>query len=179
MLGEVTDVLEVVPFIQRDSDIGAVVEATTIMMIQNCRNRKDCWLKALAILIYHPGKRISNAPTSLWSPWCVVLSEGERGETDLIQMHFETGDARPIRQHPHRISYSAREEVAMQLKKMQEMSVIQPSKSQWSSPVVLFRKKDGSHRFCVDYCMLNSVMKADTFPLPRIDHLLDKFVKSE
>ena len=64
--------------------------------------------------------------------------------------------------------YSAKEEVVRQLKKMQEMSVIQPSKSPWSSPVV----------FCVDYRKLNSVTKADTFPLPRIDDLLDQLGKS-
>jgi len=59
------------------------------------------------------------------------------------------------------------------------MSVIQPSKLPWSSPVVLVRKKDGSHRFCVDYRKLNNVTKADTFPLPRIDDLLDQLGKSE
>jgi len=36
-----------------------------------------------------------------------VLSEGERGEIDLIQMDIETGDAGSIRQHPHRMPYSA------------------------------------------------------------------------
>jgi len=108
-----------------------------------------------------------------------VLSEEERGETDLIQMDIETGDARPIRQHSRRMPYSAREEMARQLKKIQEMAVIQPSKSPWSSPVVLVRKKDGSHRFCMDYRKLNSVTKADLFPMPRIDDLLDQLGKSE
>ena len=74
--------------------------------------------------------------------------------------------------------FAAREEVAKQLKKMHEMAVIQPSKSPWSSPVILVQKKDGSHRFCVDYCKLNSVTKADTYPLPWIDDLLDQVGKS-
>ena len=57
---------------------------------------------------------------------------------------------------------------------MQESGVIQPSKSPWSSPVVMVRKRDETHRFCVDYRKLNAVTKADTFPLPHIDDLLDQ-----
>ena len=46
------------------------------------------------------------------------------------------------------------------------------------SPVILVRKKNGSHHFCVDYRQLNSVMKPDRFPLPRIDDLLDQLAES-
>ena len=70
--------------------------------------------------------------------------------------------------------FAVREEVARQLRKMQEAHIIQPSTSPWASPVVMVRKKDGSHRFCVDYQRLNAVTKADTYPLPRIDDLLDQ-----
>ena len=107
-----------------------------------------------------------------------ALEDRERGETDLIQLEIDTGNAPPNKQHPRRMPFSVREEVAKQLKKMQEMAVIQPSKSPWSSPIVLVRKKDGSHRFCIDYRKLNSVTKADSFPLPRIDDLLDELGKS-
>ena len=107
------------------------------------------------------------------------LEEGERGETDLVRMAIDTYDASPRKQAPRRMPYTVRQEVAKQLKAMQQSGVIQPSCSPWSSPVVMVRKKDGSHRFCVDYRGLNSVTKADTFPLPRIDDLLDQLGKAK
>ena len=97
------------------------------------------------------------------------LEKGERGETDLIQMEIDTGDAAP------------RSEIAFarQLKDMQENGVIQASKSPWSCPVVLVQKNDGSLRFCVDYSELNSVTKPNTFPLLTIDTLLDELGKAK
>ena len=80
----------------------------------------------------------------------------------------------PKKQAPRRMLFAVRQEVAKQLKSMQQNQVIQPSHSPWSSPVVMVRKKDGFHRFCVDYRGLNAVTKADTFPLSRIDDLLDQ-----
>ena len=62
--------------------------------------------------------------------------------------------------------------MSRQLKKMQDAGVIRASSSPGASPVVLVRKKDGTHRFCVDYRELNRVTKQDTFPLPRVDDLL-------
>ena len=73
----------------------------------------------------------------------------------------------PRRQHLRRMPFVVREEVSKQLKMIQNLDV---SCSPWASPVVLVRKKDGSHRFCVDY----SVTKLDSFPLPTIDDLLDQ-----
>ena len=94
------------------------------------------------------------------------LEEGEPGETSLVTMEIDTGDANPRKQPPRRMPFMVREEIARQLRNMQRDGVIQPSNSPWSSPVVMVRKKDGSHRFCVDYRELNSVTKVDTFPYP-------------
>ena len=107
------------------------------------------------------------------------LEEGERGETDLVHMEINTGDAYPRKQRMRRMPFALRQEVARQLRSMQENGVIQPSKSPWASPVVLVRKRDGSHRFCVDYRNLNAVTKRDNFPLPRIDDLLDVLSQSK
>lgn len=106
------------------------------------------------------------------------LEEGERGETGIVQLEIDTGDAPPRRQPPRRMPFVVRQEVAKQLKQMQKAGVVQPSCSPWSSPVVMVRKRDGSNRFCVDYRGLNAVTKADTFPLPRIDDLLDQLSKA-
>ncbi len=42
----------------------------------------------------------------------------------------------------------------------------------------MVQKKDGSHRFCVDYRQLNAVTKLGTYPLPRVDDLLDQLGES-
>jgi len=103
-----------------------------------------------------------------------ALEDGERGETGIVQMKIDTADATPKRHPVRRTPFAARQEIAKQLRDMQEQHVITPSDSPWASPVVLVRKKDGSLRFCIDYRSLNSVTKTDTFLLPRIDDLLDQ-----
>ena len=86
------------------------------------------------------------------------LEKGERGETDLVELRIDTADTPPSRQRARRMPFAVWKEVAKQLKMMQNLDVIQPSRSPWASPVVLVRKKDGSHRFCVDYRELNSLI---------------------
>ena len=103
-----------------------------------------------------------------------ALEEGELGATDLLQFEIDTGDATPTKLRPYRIPFAVRKEVSAMLEKMEAAGVIQPSSSPWASPIILVRKKDGSHRFCVDYRALNAVTKTDTFPLPCINDLLDQ-----
>ena len=61
---------------------------------------------------------------------------------------------------------------------MLDKNIISPSQSPWSSPVILVWKKDGSLRFCVDYCKVNSVTRKDAYPLSRIDDTLDTLAGS-
>ena len=45
--------------------------------------------------------------------------------------------------------------------------------------IVLVKKKDGSHRFCVYYRRLKSVTKMDAFPFPRVDDILDMLTQTQ
>ena len=99
------------------------------------------------------------------------LEPNERGETDVLTIEIDTGDACPKRQPARRMPFAAWAEVAKQLQSMQETGVIQPSSSPWASPFVMARKRDETYRFCVE---LNAVTKTDTFLLPRNDNLLDQ-----
>ena len=56
---------------------------------------------------------------------------------------------------------------------MLDHGIIEHSSSDWASPLVIVRKKDSSLRLCMDYRRLNSHSKADAYPMPRVDDLID------
>ena len=58
------------------------------------------------------------------------------------------------------------------LKELQEKGVIQESASQFASPIVLVRKKNGDLRLCIDYRKLNSRTIHDQYSIPKIEDTL-------
>ena len=68
------------------------------------------------------------------------------------------------------------EEVWNHLQEMLESGAIWPSQSAWCNAVVLVRKKDGGLWFCIDFCHLNAHIKKDSYPLPRIQEVLESLV---
>jgi hypothetical protein len=64
-------------------------------------------------------------------------------------------------------------ELKKNIDEMLEAGIIRPSTSEYASPVVLVRKKDGSIRFCVDFRLLNKVTRPISYPLPRINDAMN------
>ena len=62
----------------------------------------------------------------------------------------------------------------LQLQELLEKRFIRPSVSPWGAPVLLFKKKDGTLRLCVNYRQLNKMTVKNKYLLPRIDDLFDQ-----
>ena len=48
---------------------------------------------------------------------------------------------------------------------------------EWLANIVVVPKKGGKWRVCVDYTDLNEACPKDSFPLPRIDQIIDVAVE--
>nr|GEV23628.1 retrotransposon protein, putative, Ty3-gypsy subclass [Tanacetum cinerariifolium] len=75
---------------------------------------------------------------------------------------------------PYRLAPLEMQELSNQLQELIDRGFIRPSTSPWGTPVLFFKKKDGSFRMCIDYQELNKLMIKNRYPLPRIDDLFDQ-----
>lgn len=99
---------------------------------------------------------------------------GHLGRIEAARHHIElVPGANPFKQQPYRQGPKGRMYIDKEIRKQLSEGVIQPSKSEWGSPMVLESKQDGSLRFCVDFRKLNSLTVRDKYPIPRMDECLD------
>ena len=94
------------------------------------------------------------------------------GQTDTVKMTIDTGNHPPIKLRPYRAPLNNRKLIETAVHEMLEAKVIERSNFPWSFPCILVKKKDGSHRFCVDFRQLNKITKSNSNPLPVIDDIL-------
>jgi len=83
-------------------------------------------------------------------------------------------EAQPVRIRPYHYSPIQKNEIEAQVQQMLKSGVVRPSTSEFASPVLLVRKKDGTWRFCVDYHHLNAITMKHKHPMPVVDELLDE-----
>lgn len=91
-----------------------------------------------------------------------------------LKMKIVLKDETPIFQRPRRLAHHEKIEVNAQMDEWLREGIIRPSHSEFVSPIVLVRKKDGTVRICQDYRKLNQQIIKDRYPLPLIEDQLDR-----
>ncbi|KAG0755447.1 hypothetical protein G6F33_011500 [Rhizopus arrhizus] len=117
---------------------------------------------------------------------CFGLDYKDLKQTDLLQLHIDTGGHRPIMKRPNR--YMSHAELDMFKTEVETMvsngqlipATHAPNKEGvtnggWAFPALYVKKKTGERRLCVQFQELNAVTVKDSWPLPSIADLLESF----
>lgn len=101
------------------------------------------------------------------------------GPTNITEHQIVMKDDRPIK-----IRYTNRNPAMLsiidaEINKLLAKGFIEPSSSPYSFPITLAKKKDGSWRLCMDFRQLNNRSIPDAYPLPRINHILDRLKEAK
>ncbi|CAB0028424.1 unnamed protein product [Trichogramma brassicae] len=81
---------------------------------------------------------------------------------------------RPVKQRYYPVLRNSRRICTLRFESLLAAGHIRRSSSEWSSPVVMVRKANGSYRLCIDYRKLNAVTKVSAYPIPNMDIILRK-----
>lgn len=112
----------------------------------------------------------------------IFFMEGDFMTTNnFYTQELRISDNNPVYIKNYRLPYSQKEEIEKQTNKLLHHGLIEPSYSNYNSPIILVPKKGNSlqWRMCIDFRAVNKKLIADKYPLPRIEDILDNLGRSK
>jgi hypothetical protein len=92
------------------------------------------------------------------------------------KLNIKTG-LKPVKQRLHRFNNEKCKAIGEEVMKLLSAGFIREVfHPKWLANPVLVKKKNKKWRMCVDYTNLNKACPKDSFPLPRIDQVVDSTV---
>jgi len=94
-------------------------------------------------------------------------------------------DNKPVYIKNYRFPHSQKHEVEKQVDKLIKDKMVEPSVSEYNSPLLIVPKKSlpkcdtKRWRLVIDYRQMNKKILSDKFPLPRIDDILDQLGRAK
>ncbi|GBM59914.1 Transposon Ty3-I Gag-Pol polyprotein [Araneus ventricosus] len=92
--------------------------------------------------------------------------------TDL-RLNVVLRDEIPVSQRSRRMPFAEQKIVDKEIDEWLEKGIIKLSCSDYASPILLTKKRDGTHRLCVDFRQLNKKVVKDSFPMAQVEEVLD------
>ncbi|XP_056685737.1 uncharacterized protein [Spinacia oleracea] len=129
-----------------------------------------------------PGDPMSTALVQLLREYKEIFAftvEEMLGIDPTVAVHKLNVDSaiKPVRQKKRNYGEARNLAAAAEVKKLMDAGFIRPCQyPDWVANVVLVPKPNGTWRMCVDYTDLNRACPKDSFPLPKIDRLVDSTV---
>lgn len=75
----------------------------------------------------------------------------------MVEHKIQLKEGHSIRQQPYWVLQQVVQKLQEEVEERLRLGVIEPSRSEWCSPVVIVFKKEGSLRICIDFRKLNSI----------------------
>ena len=105
------------------------------------------------------------------------------GHTDHVVPHIQFTSDVPVKTLPYPVPESMQEEIKAQIDALQEAGIIERSISEWACPMLAVKKKTSSpnekpeFRLALDLRLINSMIRSSSYPLPRIDTIINNISK--
>ena len=101
-------------------------------------------------------------------------NSNDLGYCDKIKHQIKLNkDPQPFGRSYFSISVDKRKAMKKIVEDLEDAKVIEPTHSYWAAPSILVKKKDGSYKLVVDYRGLNKQIEKISWPLPRINDVID------
>ena len=94
------------------------------------------------------------------------------GFCDVLKHSIPTTTDKPVYLPHWQIPVQLQSEVRKCLDNWLKQGIIRPSKSPYTSQVVIVHKKTGKIRLCVNFRKLNTISIHNSFPLPHVEEAL-------
>lgn len=90
-----------------------------------------------------------------------------------MKLELQVRNVQPFHFAPRRLSFYEKEQLQEIIDDLISKKIIQTSMSEFVSPIILVKKRDGCLRLCVDYRHLNKNIARGNYPIPLIEDQID------
>ena len=97
------------------------------------------------------------------------------GKTTALKHEIRVNTTKPFSKRYYPVPAHLTKVFDDEVNNLLALGIIEPSNSNYSSPALLVKKKEGNYRLCVDYRVLNAITEFDSEPMPNFEYDLHKF----